>query len=49
MQAFYREALRTGDAPGALARVQRAGLEDARKKSGLAEAVRKAGPFILSW
>jgi CHAT domain-containing protein len=49
MQAFYREALRTGDAPGALARVQRASLEDARKKSGLAEAVHTAGPFILSW
>jgi CHAT domain-containing protein/Tfp pilus assembly protein PilF len=49
MQAFYREALRTGDAPGALARVQRASLEDARKKFGLTEAVRKAGPFILSW
>ena len=49
MQAFYREALRTGDAPGALARVQRTGLEDARKKFGLSEAVRKAGPFILSF
>jgi CHAT domain-containing protein/Tfp pilus assembly protein PilF len=49
MQAFYREALRTGDAPVALARVQRASLEDIRKKSGLAEAVRKAGPFILSY
>jgi CHAT domain-containing protein len=49
MQAFYREALRTGDAPGALARVQRASLEAARKKFGLSEAVRKAGPFILSW
>jgi CHAT domain-containing protein len=49
MQDFYREALRTGDAPTALARVQRASLEDARKKFGLAEAVRKAGPFILSW
>jgi CHAT domain-containing protein len=49
MQAFYREALRTGDAPGALARVQRTSLEEARKKFGLSEAVRKAGPFILSW
>ncbi len=49
MQAFYREALRTGDAPGALARVQLASLEAARKKFGLAEAVRKAGPFILSY
>jgi CHAT domain-containing protein/Tfp pilus assembly protein PilF len=49
MQAFYREALRGGDAPGALARVQRATLVDVRKKSGLSEAVRQAGPFILSY
>lgn len=49
MEDFYREALKTGDAPGALARVQRASLEAARQKYGLAEAVRKAGPFILSF
>ncbi len=49
MQAFYREALRSGDAPGALARVQRASLVQVRKKSGLSEAVREAGPFILSY
>ncbi len=49
MEAFYTEALRTGDAPGALARVQRARLLDLRQKAGLSEAVRKAGPFILSF
>jgi CHAT domain-containing protein/Tfp pilus assembly protein PilF len=49
MQAFYREALQTGDPPAALARVQRATLESARQKFGLSEAVRKAGPFILSF
>jgi len=49
MQAFYREALQSGDAPGALARVQRASLDDLRRKLGLSEAVRKAGPFILSY
>jgi CHAT domain-containing protein/Tfp pilus assembly protein PilF len=49
MQAFYREALRSGDAPGALARVQRTSLDSLRRKSGLSEAVRKAGPFILSY
>jgi CHAT domain-containing protein/Tfp pilus assembly protein PilF len=49
MEAFYREALKSGDAPGALARVQRASLEDLRKKAGLSEAVRIAGPFILSY
>jgi hypothetical protein len=41
--------LRSGDAPGALARVQRASLDDARRKSGLSEAVRQAVPFILSY
>ncbi len=49
MQAFYREALKTGDAPAALARVQRASLDAARQKFGLSEAVKKAGPFILSY
>jgi CHAT domain-containing protein/Tfp pilus assembly protein PilF len=49
MEAFYREALRSGDAPGALAKVQRDSLDAVRKKAGLAEAVRKAGPFILSY
>jgi CHAT domain-containing protein/Tfp pilus assembly protein PilF len=49
MEAFYREALQSGDAPGALARVQRASLDELRRKSGLSEAVRKAGPFILSY
>jgi CHAT domain-containing protein/tetratricopeptide (TPR) repeat protein len=49
MEAFYREALRSGDAPGALARVQRASLDELRRKLGLSEAVRKAGPFILSY
>ena len=49
MQAFYRQALLSGDAPGSLAKVQRASLLDLRQKSGLCEAVRKAGPFILSY
>jgi CHAT domain-containing protein/Tfp pilus assembly protein PilF len=49
MEAFYREALRTGDAPSALARVQRSSLESIRQKSGLSEAVRQAGPYILSY
>jgi CHAT domain-containing protein len=48
MQAFYHEALQSGDAPRALAHVQRARLDDIRKKLGLSEAVRQAGPFILS-
>jgi len=49
MEAFYHEALQSGDAPGALARVQRASLDDLRRKFGLSDAVRKAGPFILSY
>jgi CHAT domain-containing protein/tetratricopeptide (TPR) repeat protein len=49
MPAFYREALRTGDAATALARVQRAELEALRRRDGLSEAVRKAGPFILGF
>lgn len=49
MEAFYREALQSGDAPAAMAKVQRASLDDLRRKVGLAEAVRKAGPFILSY
>jgi len=49
MEAFYHVALRSGDAPRTLADVQRASLVALRKKSGLFEAVRKAGPFILSY
>ena len=49
MKSFYREALSSGDAPGALARAQRTSLQEIRRKSGLFEAVRKAGPFILSY
>ena len=49
MEAFYREALHSGDAPGALSLVQSATLDAVRKKSGLSEAVRAAGPFILSY
>ncbi|HUB67502.1 MAG TPA: CHAT domain-containing tetratricopeptide repeat protein [Candidatus Methylacidiphilales bacterium] len=49
MEAFYREVLRTNDPPGALARVQRANLDSIRQKSGLFEAVREAGPFLLNY
>lgn len=49
MEAFYREALQSGDASGALAHVQSNALEAVRKKSGLSEAVRTVGPFILSY
>jgi CHAT domain-containing protein/Tfp pilus assembly protein PilF len=49
MEAFYHEALKHDDAPAALARVQRDSLVSLRQKEGLFEAVRKAGPFILSY
>lgn len=49
MEAFYREALQSGNAPEALAHVQQASLDELRQKVGLSEAVRKAGPFILSY
>ncbi|MBK7999682.1 MAG: CHAT domain-containing protein, partial [Verrucomicrobia bacterium] len=48
MEAFYREALPSGDAAGSLARTQRKFLEQWRKSEGPARAARWAGPFILS-
>jgi CHAT domain-containing protein len=46
---FYDKATRTGDAPQALAKVQRDWLENLRKEKGLLEACHLAGPFILSF
>ena len=48
MVDFYEAAHRSGNAPQALADVQRDWLIKLRKERGLAEAVRIAGPFILS-
>ena len=48
IQDFYNQALRTGNAPQALADVQRNWLIKLRQESGLAMAVRLAGPFILT-
>jgi CHAT domain-containing protein len=48
MKDFYARALRTGDAPQALADTQREWLVKLRKEKGLAEAVSLAGPFIMS-
>ncbi len=39
---------KTGNAPKALAEVQREWLVRLRKERGLAEAVRLAGPFIMT-
>jgi hypothetical protein len=48
MADFYREALKTGNAPGSLAKVQREWLVKLRKEKGLLEAVRDAGPFVIA-
>ena len=48
MADFYREALKTGNAPGSLAKVQREWLVKLRKEKGLLEAVRDAGSFVMA-
>jgi CHAT domain-containing protein len=48
MATFYDAAHRTGNAPQALAEVQRDWLVKLRKTIGLTKAVNLAGPFILS-
>jgi tetratricopeptide (TPR) repeat protein len=48
MSDFYRAANKTGNAPEALAKVQRDWLVKLRKERGLASAVNLAGPFIIS-
>jgi CHAT domain-containing protein len=48
MKDFYARALKTGNAPQALADTEREWLVKLRKEKGLAEAVTLAGPFIMS-
>ena len=48
MSDFYEAAHKTGNAPEALADVQRDWLVKLRKEHGLVHAVRRAGPFIMS-
>jgi CHAT domain-containing protein len=48
MLDFYQRAFATGNAPRALADVQRDWLVRLRNELGLREAVRLAGPFIMS-
>src|SRR5271166_2782347 len=48
VQIFYEAAHNTGNAPEALAEVQRNCLIKLRTEKGLAEAVDLAGPFIMS-
>jgi tetratricopeptide (TPR) repeat protein len=48
MSDFYDAAHKSGNAPEALAEVQREWLMKLRTEKGLAEAVNLAGPFIMS-
>jgi hypothetical protein len=48
MLDFYDATEKTHDAPLALADVQRDWLVKLRKEHGLLDAVRLAGPFIMS-
>ncbi len=48
MLDFYDAAFKTGNAPQALADMQRDWLMKLRKERGLLDAVRLAGPFIMS-
>ena len=48
MLDFYDAAFKTGNAPQALADTQRDWLMKLRKERGLLDAVRLAGPFIIS-
>jgi tetratricopeptide (TPR) repeat protein len=48
MSDFYEAAHKTGNAPEALAEVQRDWLLKLRSEKGLTEAVNLAGPFIMS-
>ena len=47
MAEFYKEALATHDAPGALAKIQRDWLVKLRNEKGIVAAVRDAGPFAM--
>jgi CHAT domain-containing protein len=48
MVDFYVAAQKSGNAPKALAEVQRDWLVKLRQQRGLSEAVRLAGPFIMT-
>ena len=48
MSDFYEAAHKSGNAPEALAKVQRDWLVKLRNEKGLAQAVNLAGPFIMS-
>jgi hypothetical protein len=49
MKGFYDEAMKTGNAPDALADVQREYLVKLKKEKNLVFAARLAGPFVMNF
>jgi CHAT domain-containing protein len=49
MVSFYEEALKTEDAPRAMAKVQRDRLVKLREERSIGQAVKLAGPFVLTF
>ena len=49
MVSFYKEALDSGNAPKAMAKVQREWLVKLREERSISQAVKLAGPFVLTF
>jgi tetratricopeptide (TPR) repeat protein/CHAT domain-containing protein len=49
MVSFYKEALKTGNAPKAMAKVQKEWLIKLREERSVSQAVKLAGPFVLTF
>ena len=49
MVSFYKEALKTGNAPKAMAKVQKEWLIKLREERSISQAVKLAGPFVLTF
>jgi len=49
MKAFYERAMKTKDAPGALASVQREFLQKLKQEKNPIIAARLAGPFVMTF
>jgi CHAT domain-containing protein len=49
MVSFYKEALKTGNAPKAMAKMQKEWLIKLRDERSISQAVKLAGPFVLTF
>ena len=49
MVSFYEEALESGNAPKAMAKVQKEWLVKLREEKSISQAVKLAGPFVLTF